>query len=128
FPCSRLFLWTAVGRATPIPTLPLFGSRPLDLHTRSLLGRLRRAAALRASVGCSDLARLQHLLEVAQVVADLLAGLLTEELGDRCAECAARRVVAHLDVGLSTAPAGSGDEAHRARVAHGRAVERAPGD
>src|SRR5947209_17389902 len=58
---------------------------------------LRRACTPRADFGAHHLAGLQHLLEAAQVVVELLQRLLAEELGDRQAGPARRRRVLELD-------------------------------
>src|SRR5581483_5119550 len=76
-----------------------------------------RAGALRASLGADDLAGLQDLLEPPQVVADLLRGVLAQQLGHRRAGPSAGWVEGELDVQFGAAAAGSVGEVDGARVA-----------
>src|SRR5215212_7678175 len=86
-----------------------------------------RIAPRRPSPG-RDLARLHHLLEVAQVLAHLLVRLLAEEARERGADVPQRGVVVQRDVDLRAATARRRAEAHRAGVGDLGTLERAPGD
>src|SRR4029453_11536053 len=69
-----------------MPELRSVRDRSADRFGRALLEQPGGASPLGAALGADYLARLQHLLEPAQVVADLLLGLLPEQLGHDLAE------------------------------------------
>src|SRR4051812_26384705 len=84
--------------------------------------------APRCAVAADHLAGLQDLLEPAQVVVELLGGLLAEVLRRGLAQRAARHVVGEGHVHLGAASARCGHEADLAGVGDVGAVDRAPGD
>src|SRR3954454_23517974 len=77
---------------------------------------------------CGSPRRSPELLEPAQVVVELLGGLLAEVLGHGLAQRAAGELVGEGHVHLGAAPARCGDEADLAGVGDVGAVERAPRD
>src|SRR4051812_31449118 len=84
--------------------------------------------APRCAVAADHLAGLHDLLEPAQVVIELLGGLLAEVLRRGLAQRAAGQLVAQGHVHLGAPPARCGHEADLAGVRDVRTVERAPGD
>src|SRR5829696_854847 len=126
---SRLVLpIQQLARMSELRSVRVSGGRSADRFGRALLEQPARAGALGAALGADHLAGLQHLLEPAQVVADLLLGLLPEQLGHDLAERAPGRVVAELDPDLGAVAAGGRGEGDRARVLDLGALQRRPGD
>src|SRR3954468_24401112 len=110
-------------------------TRPLPSRARSptavapdAAGTLAGPLAPRGAVGPDHLAGLQHLLEPAQVVVELLMRFLAEVLGDRLADRAARNVVRQDDVHLGAHTVRGGHEPDRTGVRHVGVPGRPPRD
>src|SRR5215218_8651336 len=97
-------VWTS-SLLRPIQQLALISALPALGPPRLLRDQAAGPGALRAALGPDHLARLQHLLEAAQVVGDLLPRLLAEQPGDGVADRPGRRLVRQFDAHLGAAPA-----------------------
>src|SRR5215203_2260753 len=84
------------------------------------------AAPGRLTLGRRDFTGFEQLLEPAQVLADGLPRVFTEEPGHQSADPAARRVV--LEVDPHACPMLGLVEVHRSRRGDGRTLERLPGN
>ena len=130
-------------RVRHVPDLDLVAARPgvrphasapfVELGVRQRLRRTLRELlagplAPRGAVGADHLAGLQHLLEPAQVVVELLVRFLAEVLGDRLADRAARNVVRQDDVHLGAHTVRGGHEPDRTGVRHVGVPGRPPRD
>jgi hypothetical protein len=82
----------------------------------------------RSAVGADDLAGFEDLFEAAQVVVELLVGLLAEVLGHGPAERSSRDVVAEGHADLGAAVSGGRHEQHLTGVLDVGVTYRAPGD
>src|SRR6187399_1701575 len=85
-------------------------------------------AAVDAGVGAHHLTDFEDLLQPAQIVLELELGDLLEKTRNRGPELPERRLEAELEVNFRALIARRPPELHRAVVADGRVLERAPGD
>src|SRR5688572_4850077 len=95
---------------------------------RTALGEIARSRAGKARVRPDDFANVHYLLEPTQIVGDLFARILTEELRDQHAELATWRVVVDLDVHFRASVARRAAELHGPPVWDVRVRERPPRD
>src|SRR4051794_40539645 len=110
-----------------MPPLPSRARRP-TAAAPDAAGTPCGPACPRGPVGPDHLAGLQHLLEPAQIVVELLVRFLAEVLGDRLADRATRNVVHQDDMYLGAHTVRGRHEPDRTGVRHVGVPGRAPRD